>query len=291
MLSTRPVGMGPATPPLGFGRRVRTVWWRAFQPAAASRRVRAPVEETARQFPVGVGGRDHERALPVRQRVVHVRPRVEQGPRRLDRAGPDREEQRREPGGLGRAEVAPARPRLSRGPHVQVGSELGQRPDRRRVVPRRRPHQRRLSAHLVPPVRIRAGRQQHAHPAGRSRPRRRHQRRLSPRHRRIRVGARRQQHLEHRRAAVGGGERDRLHAVAVGRRHVRARVDQQAGQIAIVMVRRPVQRRRPVDRGRVDVRPAGDQRPNRRRVGRPRRRHQRRIIGGSVRRRSETRQA
>ena len=25
MLSTRPVGIGPATPPLGFGRRVRTV--------------------------------------------------------------------------------------------------------------------------------------------------------------------------------------------------------------------------------------------------------------------------
>ncbi len=148
---------------------------------AGRRRVRTPVEEAARQLPVGVGGGNHQRALPVGQGVVHVRPRIEQRLGRRNRAGADREEQRREPGRLRRPEVAPARPRLPRGANVNVRARLGQRPDRRRVVARRRPHQRRLAAHLVTPVRIGARRQKHPHRVGATRPRRRHQRRLAPR--------------------------------------------------------------------------------------------------------------
>ena len=94
-------------------------------PRAGRRRVRAPVEQSARQLPVGVGGRDHQRGLAVGQRVVDVRPGVEQRARCFDRTRPDREQQRREPRGLRRAEVAAAGPRLPRGPHVQVGSSLG----------------------------------------------------------------------------------------------------------------------------------------------------------------------
>ena len=66
-----------------------------------------------------------------------------------------------------------------------------------------------------------------------------------------------------------GGQRQRRHAVAVGRGGVRARLQQDGHRLAIVGAHRPVQRRRAVGLGGVDVGLAAEQATHRRRDRRP----------------------
>ena len=110
---------------------------------------------------------------------------------------------------------------------------------------------------------------------------RRHERGVAFRHLRVGVGARLQQPLHHRRAAVDAGEPQRRCAVSVGGPYVRARLDQQIGSRKIVEMRGPVKRRRPVDFSdcwRRPVAPATRGRCRPSRLSPPR--HERRLTAG-----------
>ena len=74
-----------------------------------------------------------------------------------------------------------------------------------------------------------------------------------PGQRRVRIGAGIEKPLDDGGVAVGAGERQRRHAVAVRRAHIGAGREQPVHEIEIVVIRRPVQRRRAVRLRRVDV--------------------------------------
>jgi len=88
----------------------------------------------------------------------------------------------------------------------------------------------------------------------------RHQRGLAFRKRGVGIGTGREQHLDDRRVAGGAGEREWGDAVAVGSFDLCASANQQLGRLRVVGADRPVQRRRPVGLGRVDVNALPDER-------------------------------
>ena len=183
--------------------------------------------------------REHERARAVEQRLVGVGAGIEQCTRRVDGAGADGEGER--------AEVA------ARGADVAFGPGREQRPDRRRVVLVRGPHQRRLAFPLLAVVDARAAFDERVERRRVARAGGRHQRSLAFRQRRVCVGAARQQQPRHRRIAVLGRERQRRHAVAVARIDLGARVEQCFHELDVAAVHGPVQRRRAVGVGVVRV--------------------------------------
>ena len=171
-------------------------------------------------------------------RVVDVRARREQRAHRVGLARAHREQQRR-----------PARGR----PLVDVRAELDQRMDGGRVVLGGGPVQRGLAAPAFPGAEVGAARQQQPQHVDVAGARRRHQHRLALRQGRVRVGAGGEERLDDRRAPAAGGEDEGRYAVAVGGFGVRSRPEQKLRRLDVAPVRRPVQRRRAVGLGGVDV--------------------------------------
>jgi hypothetical protein len=69
----------------------------------------------------------------------------------------------------------------------------------------------------------------------------------------VRIDAGLEQLLDDRGVALFGGKRERRHAVVVLGVHVRTGADERRGCLGVVQISRPVQRRRTVAKGRVDV--------------------------------------
>ena len=108
------------------------------------------------------------------------------------------------------------------------------------------PHQRVFAERFFAGVDVGAVAQNQRHGFRVACPRRGHQDRLALADRRLRVGARVEQQLDHRGVGVGGRERQRGEIVAVGGVDVRAGADEQARDLDRVSLHGPVQRRRAV---------------------------------------------
>ena len=201
-------------------------------------RVRAVLEQHRRQLVVRVDHRHAERAGTVRRRLVHVGVRGEQRARRVDVPFADGEQQR------GEAALR------SQG---NVGASAREQLHRRRVPFGRRPHQRGLSPPRFLGVDVDVVGDDGGERVRNADPRRNHQRSLALRRRAVRIGAGRDQQLDHRGVGVGGGDQERRDAVAVRRRRRRAGLEQQIGGFEVVQVHRVVQRRRAVRGGAVRV--------------------------------------
>jgi hypothetical protein len=106
----------------------------------------------------------------------------------------------------------------------------------------------------------RALRQQQRHHLGIARTSGDHHRRFAEQERRVRIGASREQTPDHARASVQAGRPQRRHAKIVRRVHGSAGANQHIGGFKIIGVARPVQRRRAIGFGDVDVRFLAQQR-------------------------------
>ena len=108
------------------------------------------------------------------------------------------------------------------------------------------PHQRRLIVRRFAGIDACAMDEQRFHRLGLAGPRARHQHRFAAQRRGVRVGARGEQPLDHRRAPVGAGEMKRCGAFVVRDVRARACAKQQVGDRHVVHMRRPMQGRRPI---------------------------------------------
>ena len=159
-------------------------------PLFADVRVGPLLEQPDPDIVVRVEGRQAQGAHAVRQGVVHVGAGRDERPQHRLPVVADREQQRREAPGGARVHVSTPRDQLQDGPVVPLDSG---------------PHQRGLAAPLLGRVDVRPVAQQRPHrtdPTGSGRP---HQRGLPLGQADVRIGAGREQHLEHVGAAVGGG--------------------------------------------------------------------------------------
>ena len=142
-------------------------------------------------------------------------------------------------------------------PRVQVGAVRGQRLDRRAVVLRGGPHQRRLALPRFGRVDVGAARDQRPDDVGAAGARGGHQHGFAVRPDRVRVGAGLEQRPRIGGVAVGGRERQRRDAVAIrGARRSRRRARSSCTVSSVVAADGPVQRRHAVGFGGVDVRAA-----------------------------------
>ena len=160
---------------------------------------------------------------------------------------------------------------------VDVGPDLDQGLDDLRVVFRGRPHQRGLAAHLLLRVHYGAvGEEQRDrfHPPG---ARRGHERSFTLRRHRVGVGPRLQKLFDNRGIAVRAGHEQRRDAVPVRDFDIRAGSNQQIHGVNVVALGGPLQRRRAVHIGRVDVGTIAQQRAYGSCVVPPGRVHQREI--------------
>ena len=187
--------------------------------------------------------------MPSSSVVVRVGARFQQSTRRVDGAGPHREQQC--------AEIA------GRRTHVAVGAGREQRLDRRRVVLVRGPHQGCLSFPLLGVVDARAVCDQRVERGRIARARGRHQRRFALGQRRVGIGAAVEQQRRQDGVAVLGGEVQRRHAIAVACVDLGARVEQHLHELCVAMVDCPMQRRRAVGIGVVGIGALGEQRAGR----------------------------
>ena len=147
-----------------------------------------------------------------------------------------------------------------------VGAELDERLDRRRVALLRRPHQRRRAAQLLFRIHVGAGGDEQLDGVGPAIARRVHHQRLAVRSKLFRAGAGLQQSIDDRRAAVLRRHRDRRDAFAVRRIGPGTGAQQQIHGLDLVAVDRPVQRRCAVNLRRVDIDVLLQERAQRRRV-------------------------
>ena len=205
----------------------------------------------------------HQRACAVGQQIVHVGARFHQQPGRLGVAGASRKQQRRAAAFRHRiVELFPAGPlrhftrdrlvvHARTGPHV--GSALDKRDDDVRVSLGCRPHQRRLVVRALLRVDVCSLCQQRLHGFRRSGTRTVHEHRLAAQERRVRIRVRRQQLLDHGRAAVRAGQVERRDPDVVRDIHVRAGLNQQLRCIQIVQVHGPVECRRAITLRRIHV--------------------------------------
>ena len=225
------------------------------RPAVAGRIGIGPqIEQSLREVVLRVVDGQDERAHAVgRQRVVHVGAGADERFEHVDVPLARREQQRRE---------APF------GPGIRIGAGRHQRFDRGHLVLRGRPHQCRLAPPTLYRVHLGAVPQQRLDGFSVAGAGRRHQRSLAFRIRQVRVGPRFEQTGDHRRAAVDRGERERRHAIAVGRVDRGPGVEQQTCDVQAITMGRPVQGRSPIDLRRPDTRSIGQQRPHGRGVAR-----------------------
>ena len=114
-------------------------------------------------------------------------------------------------------------------------------------------HQRGLLKLRVARVHARTGVDEHAHRVGNARLRRRHERCLAGRINCVRIGSGGEETPDHRRVAVEGRKRKGSDAVAIGRRHVGAGLQQEIRDVQVVGRDGVVQRRRSVHAARVHV--------------------------------------
>jgi hypothetical protein len=124
----------------------------------------------------------------------------------------------------------------------------------------RRPHQRGLPLPGFTRVDLCSAIEQQLDGVGLSRPRREHQDRLAVRIRGIRVGARLQQRIDDRRAAIHGRKRERSDAIAVLHICLRTLFEERLHQVESIGPRRPMQRRRSVRFSGVNQRALFEQR-------------------------------
>ena len=234
-------------------------------------------QEERREVLLAAHRRHHEGAVAVGRAVVHVRPRRQQGPRRLDVSVPGREQQRREPAGLeprrplgarGAALAGPAELRHRPGPRVHRGAVLDQHPGRGGLTVGRRPHQRRLPPRRLRGVDIDAVREERPHRPRVARVGAPHEQGLARPEPEVGIGAGREQPVHGAGVTIRAGRPQRRRSVVVPRVHVRAGPNQARERVRLVPVRRPVQRCRPVGLPGVDVRTLGDERRDRRPVPR-----------------------
>ena len=209
-------------------------------PGIGQVRVGPGVEEPLCQLEVPVQHGRHERSRLVARGGVDVGAGGEQRVYRVDVSLPHGEQQRRE---------------LAIRPCLDVGPGGHERRHGRGVARGGGPHQRRLAAPRLGRVHGRAGVEQRDNCLDPSGAGSEHQGRIAARARRLGVGVRSQQQLDHNTVAVGRGQGKRCHPVAVRGVHARTGVDQPACRLHIVASNRPVQRRRAVRLGRVRVGP------------------------------------
>ena len=129
-----------------------------------------------------------------------------------------------------------------------------------------RPHQRRLPPARLLRVDVRAVRQQQLDGLETARPRGRHQGGFTTWQGGVRVGAGVEQQTDQRRVAVHAGDRQRRHRRSGSPPSRWRRRGSAARRRHVVDARGPVQRRRAVDLGRVDIHALLEQPANRRRV-------------------------
>ena len=221
--------------------------------------VRAFLGEHRGDVVVAVDDRHDQRGRAVGIDQVQRRPGVDQLAGRAERALPRRIHQRR-PAALGqdREDAFEAEPVLRPGDVVRAGIDVGaasdQQLDSLGMILRRGPHQRRFAERLFTGVRIGAFIEDEANGLGVAGPRRGHQDRLALPDRRLRVGARLEQQPDHGAVGVGGRDRQRRQPVPVRRIGVGASAHEQPGDLQIVAAHGPVQRRRSIGFGQVDVR-------------------------------------
>ena len=213
----------------------------------------AGVQQVCRQLVMSVRDRQEQRAGARRGRppsvatppcglgrygLVHVRPCLQQDTNDVDAALSYGKQQRRKPG-------------------VQTDSDIGAGLDELLrnlgVTFRRRPHQGRLSAPGIFTVNIGSAGQQRLHGPGLAHPRGRHQSGFPSGKSGVRVSPGLQEQLDHRAVSIRAGQGERRHAIPVRSFHVGARAHEQFLCFQIVLVRRPVQRRHPIDLRRVHI--------------------------------------
>ena len=219
-----------------------------------------------------VGGDDQGR-VAVGRGVVDVGAGREQQAGRLDVARPGREEQRgaaaldhllegdaprRRPRRPAAAHVVD--PAAGDGPGADVGAMVEERPRDGGPPVGDRPHQGGLAARRLDRVHPRAARQQGVHRRDAAGAGGRHQRGLSAREGRVGIGVGRQQPLDEGAVAASAGHEQRGDPEVVGRVGVGARPEQQLCRDHVLVVHRPVQRRRAVRLPRVHVDRSGQPR-------------------------------
>ena len=154
-------------------------------------------------------------------------------------------------------------PFVHRRARVDLRAASDQLPHHRRLPLRRRPHQRRLPAPLLHGVHVGAALDQQTRGVDLAGARHDHQRRLPVGVGRLDVRAGLEQRLEQRRAGDNGRLRHRRRAVVVLDVDLCAGADQPRDEIEVVALHGPMQRRRAIGFGGVDVDTLGDERQRR----------------------------
>ena len=116
-----------------------------------------------------------------------------------------------------------------------------------------RPHQRRRASQGLPGIDVRAGGNQDANRLRLTIACRQHQRRLAVRAALFRACAGLQQVVDHRHVAVEAGHRERRDALAVRGVHLGAGADQEIQRLEVLPKYCPMQRRRAINLGLIDV--------------------------------------
>ena len=231
--------------------------------AAERVRIRAAFEEQCGDTAVAAVRRQHERADAVGLRIIRVGARFQQQARRLDVAGSRREQQRRRAAAQhGVVQLLASRTlrlladdglRVGERARADVGARLDEHLDDLGMLFGRGPHQRGLVVLALLRVHIGAASEQRFHRAGVTGARAGHQHRLAVHERRVRIGACREEPLDHCRAAIRAGELERCRAEIVRDVRTCTGSNQDIGHRQVVTMRRPVERRRPVALRRVHV--------------------------------------
>ena len=183
-------------------RRDQAIWCSAVHPCASAFGSGARSSSRRGELVVRVHDREQQRAGSVGQRLVDVDSGIEQRARRLDVTAADGEQERRERAALRARLRRRRRPRSAPSTAAALFSAAAHISA---VCPFRR----------LARVDVRAAREQRLDRRDVAGPRRRHQHRLAVGQRRVRIGARGQQPRDHRGIAVGAGELQRRHAVAI----------------------------------------------------------------------------